>query len=133
MSSACGVPRLGSALKRVISGTVAAAFGAIEKDASTWDGVWWAVTTITTVGYGYEFRRTNRGRVLRISIMLVSIGFIAIVTGAVAERFLSGQVEEARRGGGANRGDRHRGACRAREARSRLDRLEERLAKRGGA
>jgi voltage-gated potassium channel len=71
-----------------------AAYSAVEKDPSTWDGVWWAVTTMTTVGYGDEFPETAMGRLLGMALMLVGIGFIAVLTGAVAERFLTTRIEE---------------------------------------
>lgn len=61
---------------------------------SVWDGTWWAVSTMTTVGYGDEFPVTDVGRVLAMALMLVGIGFIAILTGAIAERFLAAQIEE---------------------------------------
>lgn len=61
---------------------------------SVWDGAWWAVSTMTTVGYGDEFPVTTVGRVLAMALMLVGIGFIAILTGAIAEGFLSAQIEE---------------------------------------
>ena len=70
-----------------------AAFAAVEDDKTTWDGVWWAVSTMTTVGYGDEFPTTVPGRIIGIALMLVGIGFIAILTGAIAERFLAGHVE----------------------------------------
>jgi voltage-gated potassium channel len=71
-----------------------AAFAALEKHSSTWDGVWWAFTTMTTVGYGDKVPITVLGRTLAMAVMLVGIGFIAILTGAVAQRFLSPQLEE---------------------------------------
>jgi len=70
-----------------------AAFAAVEKHGySTWDGVWWAVTTMTTVGYGDLYPHTTTGRFIGIVVMLVGIGFIAVLTGAVAERFLARDV-----------------------------------------
>jgi voltage-gated potassium channel len=61
---------------------------------SVWDGTWWAFSTMTTVGYGDQVPVTDTGRVLAMALMLVGIGFIAILTGAIAERFLAGQVQE---------------------------------------
>ena len=65
-----------------------AAFSAVEKHRSTWDGVWWAVTTMTTVGYGDLSPQTTAGRIIGIVVMLVGIGFVALLTGAIAQRFL---------------------------------------------
>ena len=43
---------------------------------------------MTTVGYGDEFPETTLGRILGMALMLIGIGSIAVLTGAVAERFL---------------------------------------------
>ncbi|MGH2942502.1 MAG: potassium channel family protein [Solirubrobacteraceae bacterium] len=77
-----------------------AAFAAIEnghhsQPVSTWDGVWWAITTVTTVGYGDVSPQTDAGRVVAIVVMLVGIGFIAVLTAAAASRFLREQRAEA--------------------------------------
>jgi voltage-gated potassium channel len=75
-----------------------AAFAAIEKDQnlSAWDGIYWAISTVTTVGYGDVYPHTDAGRVIAAAVMLTGIGFVAVITGAVAERFLSAS-REARR------------------------------------
>ena len=70
-----------------------AAERAQDPPPSVWDGVWWATTTMTTVGYGDEYPVTTLGRFYAVALMLVGIGFIAILTGAIAERFLAGQIE----------------------------------------
>jgi voltage-gated potassium channel len=64
------------------------AFSALE-GVSTKDGVYWAMTTMTTVGYGDVIPGTDAGRILAAVVMLVGIGFAAVLTGAIAERFIS--------------------------------------------
>jgi voltage-gated potassium channel len=109
-----------------------AAFAAVEKQGySTWDGVWWAVSTMTTVGYGDLYPHTTMGRFLGIVVMLVGIGFIAILTGAVAERFLARDVRaiEAEVAGEAETVDAVLGELRA--IRERLGDLEGRVQRLG--
>jgi len=118
------------ALLTVLGG--GAAFAAIEKHSSTWDGVWWAITTMTTVGYGDVSPHTDLGRVLAIAIMLIGIGFIAIITGAVAERFLATEFEEVAEATHEVEATEADVLAELREVRTRLDRLEARLARRTG-
>src|SRR6266480_3460525 len=77
-----------------------AAFAAVERghnDAvtNTWDGVFWAVTTMTTVGYGDIYPKTDGGRLIAIGVMIVGIGFLSMLIAAGAERFVSKDVGEA--------------------------------------
>jgi voltage-gated potassium channel len=75
------------------------AFTAVEKGhnpavTNTWDGLWWAIVTITTVGYGDIVPKTTAGRIIAVFVMVVGIGFIAVLTGAIAERFIHHGKEE---------------------------------------
>lgn len=79
------------ALLTVLGG--GAAFAAVERQRSTWDGVWWSVETMTTVGYGDVVPTTTAGRIIGIVVMLVGVGFVAVLTGAIAQRFLAPDVE----------------------------------------
>lgn len=70
-----------------------AAFASVE-NVSVGDGIYWAVTTMTTVGYGDITPKTPEGKVIAISVMLVGIGFATLVIGAIAERFIRPPVHE---------------------------------------
>lgn len=60
--------------------------------ATFWDGVWWAVVTVTTVGYGDLYPHTVPGRIIGIVVMLLGIGFLAVLTATVASHFV--QVDQ---------------------------------------
>ena len=67
-------------------------FVAVEpgQDLSTWDGLWWAAETVTTVAYGDIYPTTALGRLVATVVMTAGIGFVALLTGALAQRFLYG-------------------------------------------
>ncbi len=52
------------------------------------DALWWAVVTVTTVGYGDRFPVTGGGRVVAVVLMLVGIGLIGVLTATVASVFI---------------------------------------------
>lgn len=53
------------------------------------DALWWATTTVTTVGYGDFFPVTLTGRLVATILMLFGIGLVGSVTAAVASWILS--------------------------------------------
>jgi voltage-gated potassium channel len=70
-----------------------AAFAEVEHH-STWTGVYWAVSTMTTVGYGDVTPDTEAGRAIAMAVMLVGIGFLTLVIGAISQRFIAVEVEQ---------------------------------------
>lgn len=82
----------------IVIGTVVlggATVASVETDQgmTTWDGIWWAATTVTTVGYGEFEIQTDAGRIVAMMLMLVGIGFVAMLTAFIADRFIQGQKE----------------------------------------
>ena len=74
-----------------------AVFVAVEhnQNLSIWDGLWWAAETVTTVAYGDIYPTTALGRIVATVVMTAGIGFVALLTGALAQRFLYGATEGA--------------------------------------
>ena len=61
------------------------------------DGLWWAVTTVTTVGYGDRFPTTTEGRLLAVMLMFMGISLVGVITASVAAWFVKmGQDEESK-------------------------------------
>jgi voltage-gated potassium channel len=53
------------------------------------DALWWAVVTVTTVGYGDRFPVTEGGRAVAVVLMFVGIGLIGTLTATVASFFVA--------------------------------------------
>jgi voltage-gated potassium channel len=75
----------------VIGGGVVFAAVEPEQHLSAWDGLWWATETVTTVAYGDIYPTTALGRIVATVVMTTGIGFVALLTGALAQRFLHGE------------------------------------------
>lgn len=52
------------------------------------DGFWWAITTVTTVGYGDRYPTTTEGRLLAVMLMLMGISLVGVITASVAAWFV---------------------------------------------
>jgi voltage-gated potassium channel Kch len=55
---------------------------------SIWVGMWWAIQTVTTVGYGDVTPRATSGRIVATFVMLEGIAFLAIVTASITSTFV---------------------------------------------
>lgn len=58
------------------------------------DAVWWAVATITTVGYGDMYPVTALGRIVAAALMMSGIAVLGVVTASIAS-WLVQRVEES--------------------------------------
>ncbi len=58
------------------------------------EGLWWAIVTATTVGYGDEIPVTPEGRAVAVVMMLVGIALLSVVTANIASYFV--HTEEGR-------------------------------------
>jgi hypothetical protein len=65
-----------------------------------WLGLWWAIQTTTTVGYGDVVPESAGGRVIAAFVMVVGLAFITVSTAAITSAFL----EAAQRRRPAERG-----------------------------
>jgi voltage-gated potassium channel len=61
------------------------------------DGLWWAVTTVTTVGYGDRFPTTTEGRLLAVLLMITGISLVGVITASVAAWFVKMSQEDSQK------------------------------------
>lgn len=58
-------------------------------------GLWWAIVTVTTVGYGGRYPVTPMGQGIAVVLMLAGIGLIGALTATVASYFVEQKSDEA--------------------------------------
>ena len=62
---------------------------------SYWDAIWWAVVTITTVGYGDVVPHSVFGRIIGIIVMLSGISVISLLTATISSMFVAQRIRES--------------------------------------
>jgi voltage-gated potassium channel len=67
-----------------------------EQFKTVGDGLWWAIVTFTTIGYGDKYPITTEGRLLSGVLMMVGIGLLGTVTGKIAAALVERRIREGR-------------------------------------
>jgi voltage-gated potassium channel len=57
-------------------------------------GLWWAVQTVTTVGYGDHVPTSATGQLLATVVMLFGIGFLTVITASITGAFVARSSRE---------------------------------------
>ena len=66
-----------------------------EQFKSVFHSLWWAVTTLTTVGYGDMFPITAGGKLFTFFVLMIGLGIVAVPTGLVASALSQAREEDA--------------------------------------
>jgi voltage-gated potassium channel len=80
-------------------------FGVIERIAdpgtfpSVWLAFWWAIQTVTTVGYGDVVPSEASGKVFAAILMIGGLSFLSIVTATITSSFVARRQAELRDAG----------------------------------
>lgn len=83
-----------AALVVLLSG---AGFAALESNtvSTYWEGLWWALSLMTTVGFVGETPETTGGRILSAGLMVSGFALLTLTTAAIASLFVREEEEPA--------------------------------------
>jgi voltage-gated potassium channel len=65
-----------------------------EEYSNVWVGMWWALQTVTTVGYGDVTPKNPSGRIIATFVMLEGIALLTIVIAAITSTFVARAAQE---------------------------------------
>jgi voltage-gated potassium channel len=93
--------RVNTTLLTAVIATIGAAFAVLELErasddrniTSLPDALWWAITTVTTVGYGDRFPTTSGGRAIAAILMVVGIALFGMLAATISAIFVSKDVD----------------------------------------
>ena len=74
-------------------------YGAESKAKGTnirniWDSLWWAVTTMSTVGYGDKYPVTNAGKIIATIAIIIGVSLLGMLTAEIAVIFIGSREQE---------------------------------------
>jgi len=87
-------------------------------------GLWWAIQTVSTVGYGDVTPQHTSGRIIAAAMMLWGIAFLSILIAAITSTFVARAERERAR---AESDDEDRLSAQLDDLNSRLERVEQML------
>lgn len=95
-------PKLRTAASVIVTATVLVVVGGgvlfrildPSEYPTIWTGMWLALQTVTTVGYGDVTPKDAAGKFVAAVVMLEGIAFLAIITAAITSTFVSRAAQE---------------------------------------
>ena len=96
-----GNPRSAAVVIASVTATITIAAGTLmtvidhKGFPSIGSGLWWAIQTVTTVGYGDHVPETATGQIVAAVVMLLGIGFVTVITAAITGAFVSRTSKQA--------------------------------------
>jgi voltage-gated potassium channel len=68
----------------------------IDEDTfpTVWLGMWWALQTVTTVGYGDVVPASDAGRAVATLLLLGGLAFLSVVTAVITSSFVARRQQE---------------------------------------
>jgi voltage-gated potassium channel len=99
-------PRTAAVVIASVTTTITVAAGVLmtvidhEGFPSVGSGLWWAVQTVTTVGYGDHVPETAAGQILAAVVMLLGIGFVTVITASITGAFVARTRKDEQATGG---------------------------------
>lgn len=93
-------------------------------------GLWWAIQTVTTVGYGDVTPAHTAGRIVAAVVMLWGVAFLAILFATITSTFVArAELERDERHSAEERSEQEQNEARFNDLAARLDRIEATLAR----
>jgi voltage-gated potassium channel len=89
--------------------------------SNIWVGMWWALQTVTTVGYGDVTPKNPSGRIIAAFVMFEGIAFLTIIIAAITSTFVARAQREREAAEAGEPGEAEQ------RIEARLDHLDERL------
>ena len=83
----------------VVGGGIAIRLIDHREYSSIWEGMWWSLQTVTTVGYGDVTPKDTAGKIVGAVVMLEGIAFLAIITAAITSAFVETRAQREQKSG----------------------------------
>jgi voltage-gated potassium channel len=87
---------MGVILAASAAGFVSLESGTQPEPVGWFEGLWWAMVTLFTVGYGDFVPKTTTGRVLGMGVMVSGIGLVSTITGSLASAMVERRLKKRR-------------------------------------
>ncbi len=82
-----GYAALMTLMVALAGGTLFRSVEAKNQDLTEWESIYWAITTMMTLGSQYQ-PTTTVSEVVELGLLVMGVGFISILTGALAQKFI---------------------------------------------